>query len=371
VGVALRPTAKALPGQSRTHNKALVLRTLFHDSPLSRADLARRTKLTRVSISDLIAELIEAGLVEELGPRTESRIGKPAALLGLDAAKSAIVAIDLSNTETAHGAVLNLRGEPLAKRKVAIGGATGQQALTKVSNLAKQLISQAKSTPVIGLGVASPGIVTQTGTVEFATDFEWRHLPLAEHLAKCLGIPCHVGNDANLRALAEFTFGGASAAGLMVITIERGLGAGILLDGVLLQGRSFAAGEIGHLSAMVDGDRCVCGRYGCLETVLSKPALQALGTAAATANPQLDAVGQAAAVVLAPIASALNLTDLVFCDPSGLVTQALLDAIGQAIAARVLPTISADLTIRISTLGGKAALLGATALVLSEELGIT
>src|SRR4029453_1432568 len=78
-----RARRKAGPGDARRHNRALVLRTIFRDGPLSRADLARVTHLTRVTTSDLAAELLAEGLVEELGTRSDQRVGKPATLLGV------------------------------------------------------------------------------------------------------------------------------------------------------------------------------------------------------------------------------------------------------------------------------------------------
>src|SRR6478735_4425577 len=122
---ALRPTAKVLPEHARGHNRSLVLQTLYRASGQSRADIARETGLTRVTVSDLVAELITEGLIVELGQREDARPGKPATLLDFDHAAFQIAAIDLSDDTVFRGAVLDLGGEILSRHEVPLEGATG------------------------------------------------------------------------------------------------------------------------------------------------------------------------------------------------------------------------------------------------------
>jgi predicted NBD/HSP70 family sugar kinase len=353
-----------MPGHTRAHNRALVLSSLFHSGPLSRADLARVTGLTRVTISDLVAELSGEDLILETGAMTQAKVGKPGSLIDINADGHKIVVLDLSDTKVARGAVLTLRGQALAREQRPTGGAVGEDMATLAGDLAEALIEDAGPAKLFGLGVASPGVLTPAGEVVYAKDYQWRGLPLAARLQARLEVATFAANDANLRALAEFTFAGASAEGLMEVSLTDGLGAGILLDGALLRGPSNAAGEIGHIPALVGGDPCACGRRGCLETVLNREALTRLGTA-------LDRVGAATAAVLAPIVSAFNLSDLVFADPRGLISPEALTAIEDGLADRLLPQIMENLDIRVSELGADAALLGAGALVLAERLGLT
>ncbi|MDR0625841.1 MAG: ROK family transcriptional regulator [Bifidobacteriaceae bacterium] len=382
-GVRLRPTAKAHPGHSRTHNRSLVLSSLFHTGPLSRAELARTTGLTRVTISDLVAQLAAEGLIEDLGARTEARVGKPASLIDINASGHVVAALDLSDINQARGALVTLRGEIVGRATVKTAGAAGEAVLDHAAALAKKLIGKVSEARLLGVGVAAPGVVRPDGVVTYAKDYQWRDFALAQTLHDRLkpdpDAPVFVANDANLRALAEFTFAGASAQGLMEVSLTDGLGAGILLDGSLLLGPSNAAGEIGHIPAMAGGEPCTCGRSGCLETVLNR---RVLGTGRATGSASLDAgtnpdpatlakVGESTAAVLGPIVSAFNLSDLVFADPRGMFTPVVLAAIRDGLAQRLLPEIMADLDVRVSALGSDAALLGAVALVLSEQLGLT
>src|SRR6476659_3548276 len=119
-GRALRQGVKVLPEHARGHNRSLVLQTLFHQGAMSRADLSRETGLTRVTISDLIAELIADGFVAEMGVREASGPGKPAILVDLDRAGHRIVGIDLSGSDVFIGAVLTLDGDIVARREVPV-----------------------------------------------------------------------------------------------------------------------------------------------------------------------------------------------------------------------------------------------------------
>src|SRR4051794_8599978 len=225
---ALRRTVKALPGDARAHNRALLLQSLFRSGPYSRADLARMTGLTRVTVSDLVTDLLADGLVDELGPRTEARVGKPATLIALNADAAHIVTLDLSDDQAVSGAVLDLDGNALVRRSVLRSGRRGSRLVDLVAELAGALVGAA-SRPVLGVGVGSPGVVDPTGTVLDAPNMGWTDVPLAELLADRLQLPVHVANDANTAALAEHTFGGADEGGALVIMVGQGVGAGLLL----------------------------------------------------------------------------------------------------------------------------------------------
>ncbi|NYJ06914.1 ROK family transcriptional regulator [Petropleomorpha daqingensis] len=379
----LRPTAKVLPEHARVHNRSMVLQHLFHSGPRSRADLARATGLTRVTISDLVGSLLDEGLVDELGSRAEGRPGKPATLVGLRTDAFQIVAVDLADDERMHGAVLDLSGTVLERRSAAVEGRTGAAAVDALLALCRELVAVATQ-PVIGVGVGSPGVIDPDGTVLQAPNRDWYDLPLAADLGAALRLPVHVGNDANTAALGEFTYGGASGGGLLVLTVGLGVGAGIVLDGALVQGHEHAAGEIGHVTAVDERDDldgaplgrpapCACGRRGCLETVLSVPALRRRteGLDAPAADAALAAVGRRLGIVLAPVVSALNLSEVVLSGPRELLDGPLREAALATLRERTMPVVSSSLQLRMTSLGEDGALSGAAVLVLSGQLGVT
>ncbi|GLY33035.1 ROK family protein [Kineosporia sp. NBRC 101731] len=371
-GRALRPTTKVMPGQARVYNRSLVLQSLYSDGPQSRADLARVTSLTPVTIGALVSELISEGLAVELGPRAGARVGKPATMVGFDPSAAHIVSVDLSRDVMFHGAVLDLAGTVLATAEAPRDGRLGEGAAQVALDLARELVEKA-GRPVLGIGVGSPGVVDPEGTVLSAPNLGWSGMPLARMLNESLGRPVHVANDANAAALAEHSFGGATRSGVLVLTVGLGVGAGILLDGALVRGDRFAAGEIGHLIIEEPGPPCACGRSGCLESMLSVPRLRArLADLPETERQQaISKAGTSLGIALAPVISTLDLGEVVLNGPPDLLGGAFLEAAATAVRRRVLPVVGHALELRLSTLHENAVLLGSAVLVLSGELGVS
>jgi predicted NBD/HSP70 family sugar kinase len=378
VGRALRPTAKVLPEHARAHNRSLVLAHLFHVGPSSRADIARSTGLTRVTVSGLVGDLLGEGLVEELGVRAEGKVGKPATLVGMRTEEFGIVTVDLTDSERMHGAVLTLTGDVLLRRSLPLEGRTGVAATALLEELCRDLLEGAAS-PVIGVGIASPGVIDPDGRVVQAPNRGWYDVPLAGLLTDSLDVPVHVANDANTRALAEFTYGGSAGAGSMVVTVGEGVGAGIVVDGALVRGRHHAAGELGHVTVVDDltpGETprsCACGRRGCLETVLSAPALRRRtdGLSPEDSDAALASVGRMLGVALAPVVSALDLGEVLLSGPPELLDGPLLESALDTVRTRTMPVIGQDLDLRMGSLDEDGALAGAAVLVLSGQLGVT
>ncbi|GHH75592.1 ROK family transcriptional regulator [Promicromonospora soli] len=371
LGARLRATSKVLPEHARAHNRSLVLQHLFHEGPTSRADLARATSLTRVTISDLVSVLITEGLVEELGTRPGQRVGKPAILVGLRTDAYQIVAVDLTEHGHMRGAVLSLTGEMMVRRQLDIDGRTGDELVDLLTRFVRRLVAAAIH-PVIGVGVGSPGIIDLDGRVVEAPNRGWYDVPLAAILGERLGLPVHVANDANTAALGEFTYGGATGS-MLVVTVGAGVGAGVVVDGVRVHGQGDAAGEIGHVTVVDDGDQCACGRVGCLETVLSVPALRRAVADKSTedSDAALASAGRVLGVTLAPVVSALNLTEVLLSGPRDLLDGPLREAALDTIRQRTMPAINSGLQLRMAALDEDVVLAGAAVLVLSAQLGVS
>lgn len=364
----LRPRGKLRQEDARRHHRALLLQELFRDGPASRADLARSTGLTRVTVSDLVAELVGDGLLDELGAPAETRVGKPPTLVGLVPDATHIVAIDLSPDDRMSGAILDLAGEVKARHELALAGAKGPDAVALLHRLATELIALTDR-PILGVGVGSPGIVDATGTVVDAPNLGWSGEPLADGLKQALSLPVYVANDANTAVLGEHTFGEADTdGGLVLLRVGIGVGAGLVLGGALLHGHRAAAGEIGHVVVDPDGERCACGRVGCLETLLAVPRLR---QALLTDDQALRKAGEQLGVVLAPVVGALNLHEVVLAGPAELLDGALREAAHATIRARTMPVSGDQLVLCTSTLGEDVVLAGAAVLVLAGELGVS
>ncbi len=363
----LRPMGKLLAEDTRRHHRSLILQHLFAEGPASRADLARATGLTRVTVSDLVGGLLADGLLSELGSPAESKVGKPPTLVGLLADAAHIVALDLSPADRMIGAVVNLFGQVKARADVALDGATGEEAVRLAAGLAQQL-REAAGAPVLGVGVGTPGVVDGRGVILDAHNLRWAGVDLTGILRRKLDLPVYVANDANTAVLAEYAFGGTTAADLMLLRIGIGVGAGLVVGGALVQGHAWAAGEIGHVVVDSDGVRCACGKTGCLETILSAPHLRAN---LQHGDRSLASVGTVLGGVLAPVVAALNLHEVVLAGPPDLLDGELRLALDRCVRDRVMAASSADLVVRMSPLGDDVVLVGAAVLVLSGELGVS
>ncbi|MGH1549334.1 ROK family protein [Leifsonia poae] len=377
-GRILRPRAKVLPEHARSHNRSLVLQTLYRSGERSRADLARETGLTRVTVSDLVAELLAEGLVIELGQRESARPGKPAVLLDINRSAHQIVGVDLSDHDRFRGAVMDLDGAIIASAEVMLEddgrSATGDDALAKVDWLVERLVA-ASTAPILGMGVGSPGVVDLSGTILTAPNLGWTDLALQRHLADRTGLPVVVANDANAAALAEHTYGGA-AGDMMLIRVGHGIGAGLLVAGALVYGSHFAAGEIGQVMVGTDlGLETTYNRDQVLEHWLSVPQLQRgiheAHAAGQDATPVLREAGQRLGIALAPVVGALNLSEIVLAGPTELLDGPLAEATVHTLRNRTMAENHADLSVRMTTQGQDIVLRGAAVLVLSGRLGVS
>ena len=160
---------KALPADARRQNRSLLLRALFHAGPMSRADLARASGLTPTTVSNVIGELVAEGMIEEAGRTLSGSVGKPATLVSVVADARHVVCLDLSCAGEIRGAVVNLARKVVARRSLrrreASGAALiGQRVATTAIEIAGELASQTDR-PLLGIGVATPGVVDTDGVV--------------------------------------------------------------------------------------------------------------------------------------------------------------------------------------------------------------
>jgi predicted NBD/HSP70 family sugar kinase len=276
--------SKATHQQTRAHNAALVLRALYDHSPISRAQVARMSGLTRTTVGEVVGGLIDEGLAREVG-RGPSTGGKAPILLELIDGARHVIGLDLGEFVFRAGLV-DLRGQVQRTIERPVVGLDGERSLQVVHELIDELSAHSRAT-LLGIGVGTPGIVdAATGTIRWAVNLDWQDLPLGEILRTRHGVPVEVANDSRAAALAIEVFSGSRHANLVAIKVGAGVGAGVILGGELFHGDGFGAGEIGHVVVEDDGAECRCGRFGCLETVASSGAILRRATEAAHADPE-------------------------------------------------------------------------------------
>jgi predicted NBD/HSP70 family sugar kinase len=373
---------KATHAQTRAHNAALVLRALYDLGPISRADIARLTGLTRTSVGELVADLETEGLATDVG-RGPSTGGKQPTLVALNANARTVITLDLGE-RTFTAALANLRGEIAARTSRDLEGRDGAQAVDVVHELIDEVRAAATS-PILGIGVGTPGIVDQAGTIRWAVSLDWQDLPLAAILQERHALPTVVANDSRAAAFATYLFSGDERpANLVVIKVGRGIGAGLVLKDQLFGGDGEAAGEIGHVVVDPDGDACHCGRFGCLETVASAPAvirasgersLEALAASAADGDDQALGVvrgaGRALGGAIAHLVGALDIRHITVVGTMTTLGEPWLEAIRHEASSRSLAATGQETTIEDGGTGEDVVLLGACALLLTRELGLT
>lgn len=360
----------ATPEDARRVNRSQLLGTLHRDGPTSRAALAKITGLTRATVSAVVRDLLDESIVEELGVHATGGAGKPATLVGIDADGRHVACLDVSEPAQFVGALVNLDGKVVQRRTYQREGKTGKAALALAKRVCTDLVAGAER-PLLGIGVASPGIVDRDGVVTTSTHLGWSQLPLADELATKFSLPIAVVNDANAAALAELTFGDGTATNLISVRVDEGVGAGLVLDGRLFTGSSFAAGEIGHVVVNPQGAPCACGKHGCLETEVSEPLLKGrLEADGADETEILRRAGEHLGAALATVLSALDVTEVVLSGPQTVTTEAFREAAVQAIVARTMPGIAERLVIRPGVFGFDDVIIGAAARVLDLELGL-
>jgi N-acetylglucosamine repressor len=379
---------KATHQQTRVHNERLVVRTLYDLGPISRAEVARLTGLTRTTVSDVVTTLLDDGVVREIG-RGPSSGGKAPILLEVDDDARLVVGLDLGEEHFA-GSLVNLRGDIRRTVELAVDGRDGDAALALVFDLLDRLLD-GTTAPLLGIGIGTPGLVdSRTGTIRRAVNLDWRDLPLGEIVANRYTVPVNVANDSQAAALAEYTYaGGDRVPNLIAIRVGRGVGAGLILRGALFQGDGSGAGEIGHVVVDDDGALCRCGRTGCLETVAGMRAIEAraasvtgrptdlaavrtaLEAGEAWATAIADDAGGALGRAIAGLIGALDVRRIVLLGPVTDLGQAWLSAVRREATSRALALLADDIEIAVARPTTNVVIRGASALLVARELGLS
>ncbi len=392
---------KATRQFTKVHNIRLVLKTIYEHQAISRADVARITGLTRVTVSEIVGGLINEGLIEEIGVGSSAG-GKPPILVSLRDNSRQLICVDLSGREF-RGALVDLRGKIRHERSIPTQAKTGDALIEPLTGLIERLAREAEA-PLVGIGVSIPGVTDpQEGIVRRSIRLDWSDLPLRHLLEKRFHLPIHLMNDSHAAALAEYTFGEyRQTPNLIVVRVDEGIGCGIILSGHLHYGDGYGAGEIGHLTVVDGGRQCPCGNFGCLETVASPRAiiqsLQVLSeyewitiSAGAAARPEqitwdfvreaflagdetvtelVKEAGRYLGVSIANLVSILNVHHIIITGSFTGFGQMFLDAVSSEVSRRALASMTTQTYITNSILGSDNIILGASALVLSNEVGL-
>lgn len=392
------PDRHALDGQLLTPsdiggvNRSRVLQAFCDYGPLTRAELAKMAGVTRATIGNIVAGLIDANLIEEGEPRDTGMAGKPGRPLwfGPRAGLSGAVSIEPGRLAAA---LVNARGEELAATDAAFDTHAAQdEIIACVIEALGSVIREAKD-ELLGCGIALPGVSdTATGRILGSGPLpELRGTDLVDAVSKKFGVRVLIDNDTRAQALGEKWFGAArQVQSFASIQTGHGIGAALVMNGVVVRGPGGHAGEIGHTTVVVGGERCRCGLRGCWETIAGLRWLRAdAGRLSLPGATKMDAAklvklaasNDDAKQLLARYADhiAVGLANLMHIASPGLFIlhgdavgggEGFRELIETATRKHVFRHMADSVSIVLSELDARATLLGAAGLVLSETFNI-
>ncbi|MFG2113658.1 ROK family protein [Streptomyces sp. NPDC048718] len=377
------------PGsQSSLHRANLerVVRAVRMAGSLTQAEIARATGLSAATVSNIVRELKDGGTVEVTPTSAGGRRARSVSLSG-DA--GVVVGVDFGHTHL-RVAIGNLAHQVLAEKTEPLDvDASSAEGFDRAESLVKGLIEATgiRRDKLVGVGLGVPGpIDVSSGTLGSTSILPgWSGISPADELSKRLGVPVHVDNDANLGALGELVWGsGRGVSDLAYIKVAGGVGAGLVIDGRVYRGPGGTAGEIGHITLDESGPVCRCGNRGCLETFAA--ARYVLPLLQPTHGPDLTMervvqlaregdpgcrrviadVGRHIGSAVASLCNLLNPSRVILGGDLAEAGELVLAPIRDSVARYAIPSAARRLVLAPGALGGRAEVLGALALVLSE-----
>ena len=340
----------------REVNRSIIVDLVRRGGRISRTELARRTKLTKPTVSTIIFELLDQGVVREVGfGESVSGGGRPARLLEFNDARAAYLGIHFGVRATtvavadARGTIRLVRGRPSVHGQPA-------QTMRAIRPLVAEALQAAKvpRSRVEAAGATVPGLVDHdSGVCVLAPNLGWRDFALRDALTEELHVPVVVNNHTQAAAVAEGRLGAARGVRSYVwVYVGRGVGSGVVIDGRIFYGRSGFSGEIGHCPVVEDGPLCACGRRGCLEAVAST---MAIGRAVE------EAIARKETTTLRPNGAGIDAAVLAAAAAEG-------DAVAARILAQIGERLGRGISFLLNVLNPEMIVLGGSVAAAGEAL---
>ncbi|WP_068616108.1 ROK family transcriptional regulator [Paenibacillus tuaregi] len=255
-------------------NSSIVLDLVRTYSPISRAEVSVKSGLNKGTVSNLVNQLIESGLVRELG-QGESSGGRKPVLLEFNQQAGYAIGVDV-RVDMVSLVLCDLHGNVVDQAEHTFDSRAPEHVYQVLAGAVRHFIHTAPKSHygIVGIGAGVPGIVDGEGNVLFAPNLEWRDVPLGRWLREEFLLPVAIDNEANAGALGERQYGaGQDSNHLVYLSVSHGIGTGIVIGEGIYKGAYGYSGEAGHTTIEVDGKLCSCGNYGCWELYASERAL--------------------------------------------------------------------------------------------------
>ncbi|MBA3339575.1 MAG: ROK family transcriptional regulator [Geodermatophilaceae bacterium] len=357
------------------------LRTGDSEASITQADIARTAGLAPATVSNIVRELVVAGVVETVsgpGRGTAVRISRQAGL---------IAGLDIGHRHL-RVAIGDLGGSVLIEHRLPLApDHPYEQGLDMAEEMFEKLLGELSASPadVLAIGLGLPAPIDAAGLVAAASILPgWVGVDARAVASERFGCPVHLDNDANLGALAEHRLGAGAGHDCMVyLKVSSGVGAGLILDGRLFHGGGGTAGEIGHLTVDSNGPICRCGSRGCLEAYTS---VGAVGDMLSQRHPDASMAELVAAACdgdiavrrafedagshlgwgVAMLANLINPSTLVIGGDMAQAGEFLLESVQAGVRRHALASVSSTLTMSVSSLGDRSGVIGALLLALDH-----
>lgn len=261
----------------KERNISAVYKAIVDHGSISRIQIARQCRLAAGSVTRITRQLMASGLIQEFEQQSSER-GRKATSLSTTPGKIQILAVRAGRTHL-HLGLCDLSGQLLARHAMPIKPLNQVEFTQQLISALQQFMKKQELhiQCLAGVGITTPGLVNSSkGIISFMPHLSVSNLPLAEQVSEALGLPCYINNFIASMALAEHHFGVTrNCQNSLFVSVHNGVGAGMILDGKLYEGSNLAVGEIGHIQIDPLGQRCYCGNFGCLETMVCNPAIEA------------------------------------------------------------------------------------------------
>jgi N-acetylglucosamine repressor len=369
----------------RRMNEASVFGIIHDFGPIARAEIASMSGLSLATISGITGALIDDGIVVEQRAG-ESTGGRRPSLLAIDRSAAVAIGVKLINDRVVV-ALTDLGAELIELRSAPLGDDLSPEAVVEIlGGVIDGIRAAHPDRRFIGLGLGMAGVIDRvSGTCRFSPFLPWRDVQIRDLIQQRINLPVFIENDVNALTIAERWFGeGSTSPNFLVVTIGRGVGMGIMLNGDLYRGGQSGAGEFGHMTIVEGGPRCNCGKDGCVEAYVSEASLQrairqvtgtsiSLDDAVAkseSGDAQIAAIfaraGHVFGLALAGVVSILNPTLIIIGGEGTRFIDLLMPSLVQALETHSFDHFFDDVRLVVEPWGDDVWARGAAALALDE-----
>lgn len=385
-------------------NIAAILKVLRTRGKMSRAEIAAVTGLTPASVTNITKFLMNAEYLNEIGIG-ESSGGRPPVILELNPEARYAIGVELG-VGVIEVVIANLQARIITKKSAEIPDTEETKeystVLSKLFSMIEEVMKESgiDRQKIMGIGMAIHGVVNAfAGVSEFAPYYNWKKVEISKELYERFGYPVYIDNDVRAMALGESWFGNARGVdNFITVNISNGIGAGIIIDNKPYYGVDFSAGEIGHIVVDMDGPKCNCGNYGCLESIASNRSLikkavrlvkqgtetkisknksnveeitiddicEAANSGDEIAIMLLKEAGRYLGLAISNLVNTLNPMQVVMVGEIVFTNDYVLESIKATVKKAGFKLPAQKVKILQSSLGGNAAVIGAVTLVLQE-----